>query len=98
MAEYIDREALKQDIRIMPRTTHPELVLYSSVQKIISNCPTVDVVEVVRCKDCKYCEVFYPCKAIGEESIEGHCCRLHNAYRKPTDFCSYGIKRGEDND
>ncbi len=52
--------------------------------------PTADVVKVVRCKDCKYCEVFYPIKEIGEEAIKGHCCRLHNSYRKQTDFCSYG--------
>ena len=46
MAEYIEREALKQSIRMMPRTPHPELLFHSSVQKVISNAPAADVVEV----------------------------------------------------
>jgi hypothetical protein len=87
IAEYIEREALKQNIRIMPRTTHPELVLYSSVQKIISNEPTADVVKVVRCKDCKHCE------HINDEFNKDwyQCKRRGNSFqRKPNDFCSYG--------
>lgn len=46
MAEYIEREALKQSIRMIPRTPHPELLFHSSVQKVISNAPVADVVEV----------------------------------------------------
>lgn len=65
-----------------------------------SNCPLfknkADFVKVVRCKDCKYCEVVYPCKEIGEEPIKGHYCKLYNSYKKQTDFCSYGeLKRCE---
>ena len=59
----------------------------------VAKMPTADVVEVVRCKDCKYCEVVYPYKEIGEEPIKGHCCRLYNSYRKQTDFCSYGERK-----
>ena len=46
MAEYIEREALKQSVRMIPRTPHPELLFHSSVQKVISNAPAADVVEV----------------------------------------------------
>lgn len=52
--EYIEREALRQDIRKMPRTVRPELVLHSTVQKVIANAPAADVVEVVRCKNCEH--------------------------------------------
>ena len=85
MAEYIEREALKQSIRLMSRTTHPELVLYSSVQKVISNEPTADVVEVVRCKDCKH--------LIKEKMI---CTHIRNRIFNTgfttfsNHFCSYG--------
>ena len=50
-------------------------------------------VDVVRCKDCKYCEVVYPYKEIGEEPIKGHYCKLYNSYKKQTDFCSYGERK-----
>lgn len=58
-----------------------------------------DVVEVVRCKDCKRCELRYPAKAIGEEAIEGYYCRPNQRYVKSTDFCSYGTskERSENN-
>jgi hypothetical protein len=47
-------------------------------------------VEVVRCKDCKHCELRYPEKAIGEEAIEGHYCYSNQIYVQSNDFCSYG--------
>lgn len=52
-----------------------------------------DVVEVVRCKDCKHCELRYPAKAIGEEAIEGYYCYPNQRYVKSTDFCNYGERR-----
>ena len=50
-------------------------------------------VEVVRCGDCKRCEVRYPAKAIGEEAIKGYYCHLNQRYVKSTDFCSYGERK-----
>lgn len=49
-----------------------------------------DVVEVVRCKECKHCELRYPAKAIGEEAMEGYYCYPNQRYVKSTDFCNYG--------
>ena len=51
---------------------------------------TADVVKVVRCKDCKWCELRYPAKAIGEEAIEGYYCFANKRYLESTDFCSCG--------
>lgn len=62
---------------------------------LIESCSTIDAVEVVRCKDCKYyqeSELLAPNK---------FCFRLKhpNEDRKigynyaPDDFCSYGVKR-----
>ena len=60
-------------------------------------CPhyrsTANVVEIVRCKDCVYCKLEYPVKAIGEEAIEGYFCYLNQKYLSPTDFCSYGERK-----
>lgn len=52
----------------------------------IDNAPTVDAVEVVRCKDCKHYDIGGSCIICGFQS------------RKPDDFCSYGErKEGADN-
>ena len=49
-----------------------------------------DFVEVVRCKNCKHCDHFYPSKAIGEEAVETWYCEWSKGSRLPDDFCSCG--------
>ncbi len=48
----------------------------------IDNAPTVDAVEVVRCKDCKH-------------EFGGSCIICGFQKRKPEDFCSYGERKGK---
>ena len=48
----------------------------------IEYAPTADVVEVVRCKDCKNIKTMCDGKIFA-------CMRMQS-YRDPTDFCSYG--------
>lgn len=61
-------------------------------KKLIMEAPAVDAVEVVRCKDCKYCRSF---KGLG-----AWCHRRFRAgieYKvKSCDFCSYGERRADD--
>ena len=52
--------------------------------KQIADAPTVDAVEVVRCKDCKYYDGKWLCKICGVPS------------RKPYDFCCYGEQKDGD--
>ena len=58
----------------------------------ISIAPTVDAVEVVRCKDCKSWEQFNAC-----DGTKPHRCMNHDAifYKRtaPDDFCSYGERK-----
>lgn len=57
--------------------------------KQIADAPTVDAVEVVRCKDCKYL-MFSDCY--------GECGKGYMGIVSPYDFCSYGEqKEGADN-
>lgn len=93
MSEYIEREALIKDVRLLPRLAPYNSVLYSSVQRAIFNAPAADVVEVVRCKDCVCCDTRYPAKEIGKEALIGYFCTVINSYRLPTDFCSYGARK-----
>ena len=53
----------------------------------IANAPTVDAVEVVRCKDCLY-----------STERDGHLCCIHGvsyrkSWNKPDFFCSRGERR-----
>lgn len=53
-------------------------------KQIINDAPTVDAVEVVRCKDCKYWGYVVGC---------GHYCECNANQMADTvedDFCSYG--------
>ena len=55
---------------------------------------TADVVEVVRCKDCEYNEMCFPCKGFGLEAPPVYVCRLGHRNREvlPNDYCSCGAK------
>lgn len=52
-----------------------------------------DLVEVVRCRDCKYCEILCPVKEIGKEAVVGYKCLLIKTYKNPNGFCDYGERR-----
>ena len=58
--EYIDREALVQRLAVSPLLSQMRASCYlkEGVLDIIQKFPAADVVEVVRCKDCKH---FQPC-------------------------------------
>ena len=58
--------------------------------KLIHAAPTVDAVEVVRCKDCKYRKrpLFAGCGGI--------YCEENRRHYTPDDFCSYGERRTEE--
>ena len=62
----------------------------------LEDAPTVDAVEVVRCKDCKDCDTFYPRKEIGKEPIQVWYCNRYRCHRDPDDFCSHGERRTDD--
>ena len=66
-----------------------------NARKLIEEAPTVDAVEVVRCKDCKHYKSTLFCN-FHKHRIEkiGTCTRFRFGwgYRigKPDDFCSWG--------
>ncbi len=99
---HIDRDNLLKDISesvvFSGRSGIPSAEVRGANKVIdrIKSAPAADVAEVVRCKDCKYCEHSYPAKAIGEEALEGWYCNIFRQWRKPDDFCSYGERRETD--
>lgn len=64
-----------------------------AAQMAVDGKTVADVMEVVRCKDCKHCEEDYPCKFKDEEAMAGYLCKAEGRYVPPEHFCSYGEKR-----
>lgn len=59
----------------------------SDVYDVVDRMPTVDAVEVVRCKDCKWYERRYPWNGNSYE------CSYLEAPMDDNDFCSWGERR-----
>ena len=83
--EYIDREAVRNLL-------YDEDAITMEGVKIINAFPTSDVVEVVRCKDCKHLIV------LNKTAIYAYCANTNTAFRPfqldtRTHFCCYGERR-----
>lgn len=76
----IDAEELKKEL--LSRAFFPALVKHA-----IEKCPTVDAVEVVRCKDCKYWDDDRRCNGIENGLVR--------EYTREDDFCSYGERKND---
>ena len=69
------------------------------VSGVIDACPTVDAVQVVRCKDCKHFKDYgkTSLRIDGKNIKAGWChrrARYDEEYRMPPDgFCSYGERK-----
>ena len=90
----IDADLLKSDFKdVMPfdivEINGVKAGLYRDtiIQQVIDEQPTVDAVEVVRCKDCKY-------RAdVDEPNICGVCKLVSNRYHNGEDYCGYGERK-----
>jgi hypothetical protein len=75
-------------VLFMGRSTGKTLQMVKyCLQAMIENAPTVDAVEVVRCKDCKHWGYVVGC---------GHYCECYANQMADTeadDFCSYGERK-----
>lgn len=59
---------------------------FARVKRHVNEMPTIDAVEVVRCKNCRRCGVY--------TSGNLYCTHPNGlADPKPDDFCSYGERR-----
>ena len=100
MAEkkYIDRDALINDfesdliIRMfynLKGTPKPKTIDIADVIKRIEEFPTEDVVEVVRCKDCKYNNTIACPTYI--DNMNGDATQILSG----SDYCSRGERKGK---
>ena len=60
---------------------------------MIENAPTIDAVEVIRCKDCKYGEPVYDLIGLAQDDLvccgNARCVCVH----KPNWYCADGERR-----
>lgn len=85
MPRYIDADELIVLGLDNPDDEH----LFEFVPKeFIDNAPTADVVEVVRCKDCKHAEI----QDYAPPSCR-YCCKYSALYHAKNFYCSMGERR-----
>ena len=87
MAEYINRAELIENLNKFAPEHYNALI-----NQLITKQPAADVVEVVRCKDCKRC---YEKRTKRDKQLMRFCMRMDgNEYQvNANDFCSYGTPK-----
>lgn len=72
------------DADALINTLNKEKIKFNAdINYIILNAPTIDAVQVVRCKDCKHYDGSYSYPM---------CCRFEETF-EPDGYCSYGEKK-----
>ena len=92
MARLIDAHDLWSDIMMLPH--NGDMISSKEVERAIMDAPTVDAVEVVRCKDCKFYD---------EDTSENGECKVKRCVVCGTEtimakygFCSCGERKDND--
>lgn len=101
MKEYIEREALiaKLDTRAVRYDSFGMGIVrgLEIAKEVAKRMPyreiAADVVEVVRCKDCKYYKP--PKQSAHWEHKVPYCCRVTTVKVQQDGFCSYGERRSD---
>lgn len=91
----IDANAMRQDWLLNGENEY--VYDTNAVLDSIDSQPTVDAVEVVRCKGCKHC--FHDPKILAGLVDGVYVCGIWGrglAHVKPDDFCSYGERKDND--
>lgn len=86
----IDANALWEYVKTTPISSATRV----TIMCLLDIAPTVDAVEVVRCKDCKYSHDHeinrnYRCH---RHALDGYS-QVFDAKFTDNDFCSYGVRR-----
>jgi hypothetical protein len=90
--EYIERRALTRKVRYIIEKHGLSNVIGEKLKKAIEDSTAADVVEVVRCKDCR----FKTLTQDGEYNPEDIVCEFFMTDgMQENDFCSYGERREE---
>ena len=93
MSYYIERDALCDAILNLPPKMYANGYAWlgrRDVWQMIVKFPAADVVEVVRCKECKYVE---PTKGADKDKLP-HFCTIHREkFYDGEEYCSFGRRK-----
>lgn len=106
MEEYIGRNALLQEIANLKKSPwynddygfgtkqarHDGVTIVEDL--CIKQAPAVDVVEVVRCKDCEYGEADYGWDGKIITPFQ-YRCNCEDTWNRPDHYCGYGKRKEE---
>lgn len=82
MSDYINREMAADCIVL-----ECDDVTLEQARQAIKDCPSADVVKVVRCKDCKWNGA--------KDEDEGDCAMMEYKHNGD-DYCSYGERKDDE--
>lgn len=87
MARLIDADKLKEDVLDLPNCPNEFSDTYDKARilDLVDEQPTVDAVQVVRCKDCRWFE---------NDGYHTNC-QIMRFCVEDDDYCSRGERRGE---
>lgn len=91
MTDYIDREELIDELLVYKKLTNREGITFKRLAEIIEAQHSVDAVEVIRCRDCKYNENGN-CNRLRWNEIKYRLGSMY-MYVKDDDFCKWGEKK-----
>lgn len=102
MARYIDSEIFVQNcaknINQFSNTLVPLTEVAIKIGRAIRETPAADVVEVVRCKDCKHrgeygCPMYHETEVEWDDDGYTECETIIHDNTTDDSFCSYGERR-----
>ena len=96
--EYIDREAVLTVLKAVFDKTDPvgeEQFGVLKAHRIVREAPAADVVEVVRCKNCKYAYINSFSAASGVVLCKKLSNEAETAIRQQDEYCSHGKRKEE---
>lgn len=96
MPRYIDPRKIDFKTHAIPGADGEIYLAYSDVRKAIAQTPSEDVVEVVRCKDCRHFNEGDPVFLRTPDTC-GYFSGYDDVEVNPDDFCSRGSRKDQNN-
>ena len=92
----IDADELERDMQYEWERNEISNGDWISFREILNSQPTVDAVEVIRCRDCRYYEIMQLKRdGTDDRRYKPSLCVLHNRNFDEDYFCADGEKRDE---
>lgn len=92
MKKYIDGEKLKHRMNGARESVESGKEAFELVAHWLETLPPEDVVEVVRCKDCKYFVKHFTCEFCGDKDKPCGICNNKGGCVPNDGFCYYGMR------